>query len=283
MATTPATEAAARGAMTPVPYRVRSRRQETHDTWTLELDPLAEPVLPRPGQFTMLYAPGVGEVPISTSGLTDGTGRLTHTVRAVGAVSAALAASAEGAMLGVRGPFGTAWPLEEARGTDLVIVAGGIGLAPLRPAVLQALERRDDYGSLSVLVGARTPAELLYTQQLEGWRSRLDAEVLVSVDAADLAWHGRVGLVTSLIPAAPFAPERAAALVCGPEIMMTFVASALAERGMRPDRIWISTERNMRCGLGHCGHCQLGPLLICRDGPVLRYDVVEPLLRVREL
>lgn len=269
--------------MTPVPYRVVERRQETGDTWTLTLAPLDEPVRPAPGQFVMLYAFGVGEVPISTSGGPDPEGRLTHTIRAVGAVSSALCAAGEGAVLGVRGPFGTTWPLAEALGRDLVVVAGGIGLAPLRPAFRAALAAREGLGSLSLLIGARTPDDLLYPDEVASWRSHLDTEVLVTVDAATPAWRGRVGLVTTLVPAAPFDPATAVAFACGPEVMMTFVARALIERGVARDRIWISTERNMRCGLGHCGHCQLGPVLICRDGPVFRYDRVEPLLGVREL
>jgi NAD(P)H-flavin reductase len=269
--------------MTPLPYRVRARRQETHDTWTLALDPLSDSVEPLPGQFVMLYAQGVGEIPISTSGVSDASGALTHTVRSVGAVSAALCNVDEGSIVGVRGAFGTTWPLDRARGADLVIVAGGIGLAPLRPAVRHALAHRDDFRRVSVLVGARTPDDVLFTEELEEWRAHRDAELLVTVDAAAPSWRGRVGLVTSLVPAARFHPEKAVAFVCGPEIMMTFVARALIDRGLPHDRIWVSTERNMRCGLGHCGHCQLGPLLLCRDGPVVRWDVVEPLMRVREL
>lgn len=283
MAITPAAEAAPRGAMTPVPYRVVERAQETRDTWTLALEPLADPVRPAPGQFVMLYAFGVGEIPISTSGCPDPAGRLIHTIRAVGPVSAALGGASVGTVIGVRGPFGTAWPLDEAQGRDLVLVAGGIGLAPLRPAFRAALAERDGLGTLSLLVGARTPDDLLFADELAAWRSHLDAEVLVTVDAARPDWHGRVGLVTALLPAAAFDPATAVAFVCGPEVMMTFVARALLDRGVERDRIWISTERNMRCGLGHCGHCQLGPLLICRDGPVLRYDRIAPLLEVREL
>lgn len=283
MAVSAPAEAAMRGAMAPVPHRVLSRTRETPDTWTLELESLGEPVRPRPGQFDMLYAFGVGEVPISTSGETAGDGLLTHTVRAVGAVTQALCAAEEGTLVWVRGPYGNEWPLAEAAGGDLVIVAGGIGLAPLRPAVRHALAHRDDYGTLSVLVGARTPADLLYVHELERWRSRLDAEVDVTVDAAAAGWHGRVGLVTKLVPGALFDPENATALVCGPEVMMRAVVRALADRGLPTERIWISLERNMRCGVGHCGHCQLGPTLICRDGPVYRADEMLRLLEVREL
>jgi NAD(P)H-flavin reductase len=269
--------------MAPVAHRVRSRVQETHDTWTLELEPLGDPVRPRPGQFDMLYAFGVGEVPISASGSHDGDGPLTHTIRAVGAVTSALCALEPGALVWVRGPYGNVWPLAEVTGRDLVVVAGGIGLAPLRPAIRHVLARRDDYGAFSVLIGARTPADLLYLHELEAWRSRLDAEVDVTVDAAAPGWRGRVGLVTKLIPGAVFDPGNAAAFVCGPEVMMVFVVRALVDRGLPADRIWISLERNMRCGVGHCGHCQLGPTLICRDGPVYRADEVARLLEVREL
>jgi NAD(P)H-flavin reductase len=283
MAASASAEAPARGATIPVLHRVRSRTQETADTWTLELDPLEQEIRPRAGQFDMLYALGVGEVPISTSGDHGGDGTLTHTIRAVGPVSSALCALPEGGVLGVRGPFGNEWPLEAATGGDLVVVAGGIGLAPLRPPIRHALEARGDYGAVSVLVGARTPGDLLFVRELEEWRARLDAEVDVTVDAAAAGWHGRVGLVTKLVPGAVFEPANATAFVCGPEIMMTFVVRALVERGLPAERIWISMERNMRCGVGHCGHCQLGPTLICRDGPVYRADVMTRLMEVREL
>ena len=272
-----------RGAMTPVPYRLRSRAQETSDTWTLELDPLGEAVVPAPGQFDMLYAFGVGEVPISTSAVHLGDGSLTHTVRVVGHVTRALCQLVPGDVLGVRGPYGNEWPLPEAAGGDLVVVAGGIGLAPLRPAIRHALIHRADYGAVSVLLGARTPSDLLFRSEIEEWRARFDTEVDVIVDAAAPGWHGRVGLVTQLIPGAVFDPAKATALVVGPEVMMVFVVRALHERGVPPDRIWLSMERNMRCGVGHCGHCQLGPKLICRDGPVFRADEMIPLMEVREL
>lgn len=271
------------GATAPLLHRVLSRTQETKDTWTLELEPLGEAIRPRAGQFDMLYAFGVGEVPISTSGEHVGDGPLTHTIREVGAVTGALCALDQGAFVGVRGPFGNEWPLDEATGGDLLVVAGGIGLAPLRPAIRHALAQRGDYGQVSVLLGARTPGELLFVHEVEEWRARFDVEVDVTVDAAAPGWHGRVGLVTTLIPGAPFDPEKATAFVCGPEIMMVFVVRALVDRGLPIERIWISMERNMRCGVGHCGHCQLGPVLVCRDGAVFRADEMMPLMEVREL
>jgi NAD(P)H-flavin reductase len=283
MATSPAAELERRGAMTPLPYRVGARTQETADSWTLCLEPVEAGIEPTPGQFNMLYAFGVGEVPISTSGEATGDGSLLHTVRAVGEVTQALCATEPGDVIGVRGPFGTNWPLEEARGGDLVIVAGGIGLAPLRPALYHALTHRDDFGAVSLLVGARTPADVLYTAELERWRLRPDVDVDVTVDAAPSHWRGNVGVVTRLVPKARLDPGAATALVCGPEVMMSFAVKALVERGLEKDRIYVSLERSMRCAVGHCGHCQLGPLLICRDGPVFRYDRVERLLEVREL
>ena len=268
--------------MAPVPFRVTRRSRETADTWTLELEPLAgAPLEPRAGQFTMVYAFGLGEVPVSISA--TATERLTHTVRAVGAVTQAICASKPGAVLGIRGPYGNAWPVDAAAGSDVVVVAGGIGLAPLRGAVHEILRRRADYGDVSLLYGSRTPADLLYQRELQNLRSRFDVHVDVTVDAAEGGWHGRVGVVPKLIGEAHFDPEATTALVCGPEIMMHFSALALLERGVPPERIYLSMERNMRCGLGHCGHCQLGRTLICRDGPVYRYDDLEPLMAVREL
>jgi len=281
-ATSPAAEATP-GAMSPVPYRVVQRTRETTDTFTLSLEPVGRSVAPSPGQFDMLYAFGVGEVPISTSGCRSGDGSLIHTVRAVGAVTRALCDAEPGTTIGVRGPFGTVWPLQEAVGGDLVIVAGGIGLAPLRPALYHALCNRGDYAQVSLLVGARTPRDLLYTDEIELWRGRDDLELGVTVDAAPADWVGDVGVVTRLIPNAGYDPSHATALVCGPELMMSFTVRALLERGMPRERIYVSLERDMRCGVGHCGHCQLGPVLICRDGPVFRYDEVERLLGVREL
>ncbi len=266
----------------PVPFRVSRRRRETHDTWTLELEPVSgERIAPAPGQFTMLYAFGIGEVPISVSG--DVEGPLVHTVRAVGAVTEAICASRPGTVLGVRGPYGNSWPVESAVASDFVVVAGGIGLAPLRPALYQVLRRRGDYGEVALLYGSRTPGDLLYRRELERLRGRFDLQVDVTVDSAEGGWHGKVGVVGKLVGGARFDPGSAVALLCGPEVMMRFTARALLERGLPADRIYLSMERDMRCGVGHCGHCQLGPTLICRDGAVYRYDELLALMEVREL
>jgi NAD(P)H-flavin reductase len=268
------------GAMVPTPLRVARRRRETHDTWTLELETAAGdgPAGFAPGQFAMLYAFGKGEVPISISALP-----LVHTVRAVGAATSAICALEPGEVVGARGPFGSAWPLAEAEGRDVVVVAGGIGLAPLRPVVHHLLEHRERHGNVVVLYGGRAPAELLYTDEVAGWRARFDVEVGVTVDRGDADWRGRVGVVTTLIPRAGFDPDNAVAMVCGPEVMMRFAVAALRERGVAAERIFVSLERSMKCAIGLCGHCQLGPAFMCKDGPVFRWDAVEPLLKVREL
>jgi NAD(P)H-flavin reductase len=268
--------------MTPVPFRVVRRRRETMDTYTLELEPAgAGGVQPLPGQFTMLYVFGVGEVPISFSGAPGGP--LVHTVRSVGAVTEAICALDRGGILGVRGPFGNSWPIETAAGSDVVVVAGGIGLAPLRPVVHHVLSNRDQYGDVVLDYGSRTPRDLLFWPELARLGRRADLQVDVTVDAATDGWRGRVGVVPKLIASARFDPDAAVAFVCGPEIMMRFTVEALLERGLAPERIHLSMERNMQCGLGHCGHCQLGPTLICRDGPVYRYDELASLMEVREL
>jgi anaerobic sulfite reductase subunit B len=264
----------------PVPCRVVARTEDTPDTVTVELAGAAG-VLPafQPGQFAMLTAYGIGDVPISLSAQRGD--RLVHTIRAVGAVTRALHRTGCGATIGVRGPFGTGWDVRSAVGHDVIVVGGGIGLAPLRPVVEEVLGHRADYGRVAVLVGARTPTDLLYPADLHRWAGQ--AQVRVIVDRPGKAWAGPVGLVTGLIPDLDADPAAAVAFVCGPEPMMRFTARGLIGAGVPPARVRVSLERNMRCGCGWCGHCQLGPLLICRDGPVVAYPVAEPLLTVREL
>jgi NAD(P)H-flavin reductase len=234
----------------------------------------------------MLTAYGIGEVPISLSAIAD-TGddrarRLIHTLRAVGAVTRALHATGPGGVIGVRGPFGTTWDVPSAAGSDVVLVAGGIGLAPLRPVLHAVLADRARYGRVALLVGARTPADLLYPEELRRWAAEA-IQVEVVVDRPADGWTGHVGVVTTLIPLARFDPARTVAFVCGPEVMMRFTAQALHAQGVPAPAIRVSLERNMRCGVGWCGHCQLGPMLVCRDGPVVDFARAEPLLRIREL
>jgi NAD(P)H-flavin reductase len=285
MATFQADTAPAHGPMVPATFRVARRTRETTNTWTLELAPEREGELPAfaPGQFAMLYAFGKGEVPISVSGDLTRPGPPVLTIRSFGPVTAALCAAEEGETVGVRGPFGTSWPLREAEGRDVLVVAGGIGLAPLRSVVYHLLANRARFRNVAVLYGGRSPAELLYRAELERWRGRFDAQVEVTVDQATAGWRGRVGVVTNLVSRAELDPADAVALVCGPEVMMRFTATALVDRGLAADRVFLSLERNMRCAIGLCGHCQLQHLFICKDGPVFPLDAVEPLLRVREL
>ncbi|MBI2928179.1 MAG: FAD/NAD(P)-binding protein [Verrucomicrobia bacterium] len=264
-------------AMVPASYRVRRLRRETHDTFTVELQPATGNggFAFAPGQFNMLYLFGVGEVPISISGDPARRDAVFHTTRAVGTVTRAMARLKAGDVLGVRGPFGSHWPVEEAEGNDVVIVAGGIGLAPLRPSLYHILSRREKYGRVVLLYGARTPADILYRKELEQWRARFDLEVYATVDRAHADWRGNVGVVTALIPRAPFDPLNTLAMVCGPEIMMRFTVAELHKRGVALDAIYLSMERNMKCAIGFCGHCQYGPTFICKDGPVFRYDRVK--------
>jgi len=280
-----ASETAAMEPMVPCLLSVRRVRRETRDTHTLELKPLdAEGLLPfAAGQFNMLYVFGVGEVPISISGDPTRPLPLIHTVRAVGPVSEALCSLRHGDVVGVRGPYGSHWPVEESDGSDLVIVAGGIGLAPLRPVVYHALARRERYGKIVLLYGARTPEDLLYKHQLEGWRSRSDLQVEVTVDTATPGWHGSVGVVTTTIARARFDPLHTVAMVCGPEVMMRFTIAELRQYGLSTKDIYVSMERNMKCAIGLCGHCQFGPHFVCKDGPVFRYSEIEQFFSLREV
>jgi NAD(P)H-flavin reductase len=268
-------------ASVPLVARVQTRRRETSDTWTLSID--AGGFAFEPGQFNMLYAFGTGEIPVSLSGDPAEAGPLIHTVRAVGSVSEAITRLRPGDPIGLRGPFGTGWPVRESADCDMLVVAGGLGLAPLRPAIYRLLAERDRYGHVALLYGTRSPADILFRSEIERWRRRLDTAIEVTVDHADIGWHGHVGVVTKLIERTEFDPDHTVALVCGPEIMMRFAATALEAAGIPPQRIYLSLERNMKCGIGQCGHCQFGPTLICRDGAVMRYDRVRPLLTVREL
>jgi NAD(P)H-flavin reductase len=268
--------------MVPRRYRVTERKQETVDAVTIALEPIDDPIdEPEPGQFTMLYAFGVGEVPISVSGCPRREGALLHTIRAVGATTRALCRLEPGGIVGVRGPFGAGWDSSRAHQSDVLIVGGGIGIAPLRPVVRDVLADRDMFGRVAVLFGARTPTELLYSAEIEEWRSRADAHVAVTVDAAPRGWAGHVGLITALLDPVPVTLSETTAFLCGPEVMIRVVARELVDAGADANRIFVSLERNMHCAIRQCGHCQLGPLFICADGPVVTWAVAAPLLAVR--
>jgi NAD(P)H-flavin reductase len=269
--------------MLPQPFLVRRVRRETPDTFTVEIEPVNNGKIFKfaPGQFNMLYVFGIGEIAISICA--DPRGRsLMHTTRVVGTVTKAMRRLRRGDVLGVRGPFGSCWPIEQATGHDVVLIAGGIGLAPLRGALSQLLRRRNKPGKVVLLYGVRTPEDMLYRHELERWRSA-GLQIFATADRATGSWPGHVGVVTALIPRAPFDPGNTVAMVCGPEVMMRYTVLELQKRGISEKSIFLSMERNMKCAVGFCGHCQFGPEFICKDGPVFRYDRVKKWLEIWEL
>lgn len=235
-----------------------------------------------PGQFNMLYMPGVGEAAISISGDPASPRQLPHTIRVAGNVTQALANLRAGDSLGLRGPFGSSWPVEQCVGKDLILVAGGIGLPPLRPVIYEVLANRERYGNVTLLYGARSSDGLLYPKQTAAWEDSIT--VKRTVDRASADWHGHVGVVTALLDRLSIPrPEDTVLMTCGPEVMMWYTIRTALSRGLSKANAWVSLERNMNCAVGFCGHCQLGPEFVCKDGPVFRYDRVEPILKVEHL
>ena len=270
--------------LTPRPFEVRGARRELDDVITLELEAAdGAPLAFEPGQFTMLYLHGIGEIPISISGDPARSEVLVQTVRGVGAVSEACCRLQAGDRVGVRGPFGRPWPIAEAEGKHLLVMAGGLGLAPTRPIVYWGLANRDRIKGLHIVYGARTPDAMLYAAQLLGWAAAEGVSVAVTVDRHSADWAGHVGVVTDLVKDLRFDPAEGVAMLCGPEVMMRFSLQALQAWGMKDSQVHVTMERNMKCGIGWCGHCQLGPYLICRDGPVFAAPEVRQLMGVWEL
>jgi NAD(P)H-flavin reductase len=270
--------------MLPICYVVQRSHRETRDTFTLEMSPSSGAAIGpyEPGQFNMLYSFGMGEVPISISGDPAESGSLLHTIRAVGPVTRALCDVSRGDVVGVRGPFGTSWPVAAALGKDVVLVAGGLGMAPLRPALYALMRNRSAYRRIAMVYGARTPDDILYRREIEKWRGHLDLQIEVTVDSARGEWQGHVGVVTTLIGRLALDPTRTLALVCGPELMMRFTVLELLKQGVSEECVFVSLERNMKCGMGLCGHCQMGPFFVCRDGPVLPHSAVRRWIGRRE-
>ncbi len=266
--------------------RIVPETPESSTYWMTWRDGDGEGYAFAPGQFNMLYVFGVGEVAISISSDPGHPHRLGHTIRHVGRVTNAFRELRPGDEVGIRGPFGRPWPLHEAEGGDLVVVAGGVGVCPVRPAIEYAMRHRDRYHRLILLLGARTPELLPYKDQLDEWVSlmeRLGVELHLTVDEAVGTWLYHVGVVTTLFPRAELQPARTTAFMCGPEIMMRFASRGLLELGVPAERVWVSMERHMECGIQLCGHCQLGPWFACSDGPVFRYDEISDLMEVPEL
>ncbi len=266
-------------------FRIIRKRTETYDTFSIDLVALDDIAVFdfEPGQFNMLYIFGIGEVPISISGDPENTGTLTHTIRKVGAVTRGIGGLKKGGYLGVRGPYGAGWPIKAAAGKDVIAVAGGIGLAPLRPAIYYLLAHREQYSRIILMYGARTPEDILYLRQLEKWQSLKDMTTLVTVDRALGDWRGNVGVVTTLVGRSSFDPSNCIAMICGPEIMMRYTVLELEKHGVEEKDIYVSMERNMKCGIGLCGHCQIGPTFVCKDGPVYRYEQIRNQFLKREM
>lgn len=230
------------------------------------------------GQFNMVYLFGVGEVAISIRSDPDDPDYLDHTIRVVGRVTSAMSQLQIGEVLGIRGPFGRGWPLADIRGKDVVVVTGGLGCAPVVGAIEYIFRRRSDFGAVRILHGVKTPHDLLYRERFEVWRRHPDTEVYLTSDRADKNWQYHVGVVTELFHEVRMDPARTVVLMCGPEIMMRLGAPILIDRGIPATSIYVSLERHMECGIGLCGHCQMGPYFLCKDGPVMRYDRVAQLL-----
>lgn len=265
--------------MVPDLWSLKKVVRDTDDTFTVELTPnnKSAKFAFKPGQFNMLYIFGVGEIPISISGDPRQTDSLIHTTRVVGTVTLAMNQLKRGGALGVRGPFGTAWPVEQAQGKDVVILAGGIGLAPLRPALYEIISKRKKYKNVFLLYGSRTPEDILFEKELKEWRKNYSIEVMVTVDRATDTWKGNVGVVTHLIKRAPFESKNTVAMICGPEIMMQYCLRELKSLGCPEEYIYLSMERNMKCAIGFCGHCQYGSEFICKDGPVFSFSRIKHL------
>lgn len=252
-------------------YRLRLRDDAARAAYACE-----------PGQFNMLYLPGVGEAAISVSGRDEAGDTWLHTIRTAGNVTRTLERLGVGGKLALRGPYGVPWPMESLVGRDVLIAAGGIGLAPLRLAIQWCVRERARLGRVTLLYGARTPSTLLYPVELEQWRQQ-GLDVQVTVDRFEFGWSGHVGVVPLLLDRLRLRPAQTSVLTCGPEVMMQYTARGAIARGVAAKDIWLSMERNMQCAVGFCGHCQLGPAFICKDGPVLRYDRLAPYLDTEDL
>ncbi|MBI3599083.1 MAG: FAD/NAD(P)-binding protein [Nitrospinae bacterium] len=272
--------------MMPQPAVIRRVVWETEDTFSLMLEPGSEDGHPfqfLPGQFNMLYVFGVGESAVSISSDPSKQNTITHTIHRLGFVTSALSRFKRGDIIGLRGPFGTGWPVDRAKGMDICIVTGGIGLAPLRPVLYSLFRNRKDYGRIMLLYGARNPLDMLYRVELEQWGKLPNVDILITVDHGDTSWKGHIGVVTNLFSYAKINAPKTIAMICGPEIMMKFTIQELWQRAVPPEQIFISMERNMKCGIGLCGHCQCGPKFVCKDGPVFALPQVSHLLEKKEI
>lgn len=270
----------------PMAAEVVDRVQEAPNMFTLRLrlvDGGAQRAYQfQPGQFNMVYLYGVGEIPISIVSDPEGEQLLAHAIRSVGRVSNAMALLKPGDTLGIRGPFGRGWPLLEAEAHDVLLVTGGLGCAPVVSVITYILKRRERYRRLTILQGVKRANDLIWREQYEKWASLPETQVLLAADVAGPVWRGAVGPVTVLFERMEgFDPQRVVAMMCGPEAMMRAASKELLGRGVPEDRLWVSLERNMQCGRGHCGHCQIGRWFLCKDGPVFNYPQIKSLFGIK--
>jgi NAD(P)H-flavin reductase len=260
----------------PIEGKIEKIKNQTNDTktYTVRITDNDGKFEFKPGQFNMVSLLGYGEVPISISSEPYNNETFDHTIRAVGYITRLMENFEPGTVVGIRGPYGNPWPMEEAKGKNVLLIVGGIGLAPLRPMIMQMFKERDSYGKIQILYGARSPGDMLFTDEYEHWRNQPDTQLLLTVDNVPegVEWEQNVGVVTSLYANADMNPGNTVAVTCGPEIMMRFVCRGLTKLGFYAPQIYLSMERRMKCGVGKCGHCQLGPKFVCKDGPVFRYD-----------
>lgn len=261
------------------------RIEETPSIYTLRLrftDPAVHQAYSfAPGQFNMLYLYGVGEVPISIVSDPQDEHLVDHTIRAVGRVTDAMAKLQVGDRLGVRGPYGRGWPMQEAEGKDVVIVTGGLGCAPVVSVIHYVLKRRNRYRGLTIIQGVKHADDLIWREQYEAWSQLPDTRVLLAADKGSPLWPWHVGHVPDLFDEAQLDNANSIVMMCGPEGMMIAAGKALLERGMPAEQLWLSMERNMQCGAGKCGHCQMGGHFVCKDGPVFCWPEIEPLLGIK--
>jgi NAD(P)H-flavin reductase len=271
----------------PVPAEIQQIRQENMNTFTARVKILDDEIRRQyqwqPGQFNMLYVPGLGEAAISISSDSEQAGPLEHTIRAAGSVTRKIVQADEGTVIGLRGPFGQGWPLEEIDGHDVVLVAGGIGLAPLRPMVYWVLNHRERFGRVMLLFGCRSPDDQIFKQELLDWEDNSEIDCLMTVDNATDGWVGPVGVVTNLLQRIRLNSENAVVMVCGPRILNRVAAWNFVQLQVPDEQIYVSLERNMNCGFGRCGHCQYGSKFVCKDGPVFRFSDISDIFGKEEI
>lgn len=269
----------------PKQAQIIDRIQESPSIFTLRLrltdERSRQDYLFAPGQFNMVYLYGVGEVPISIVSDPDDTTVLDHTIRALGRVTQGLAQLKTGDRIGLRGPYGRGWPLREAEGNDILVITGGLGCAPVVAVIQYILMRREQFGRLTIIQGVKHADDLIWRERYAEWSAMPNTHVLLAADHGGPLWPWHVGLVTELFDEAEIVPDRTTVMMCGPEGMMRAGIPDLASRGIPEQRIYLSMERNMKCAVGHCGHCQYGPTFICKDGPVFSYPQVKELFHTR--